>query len=547
MTPLKTRPYQDEALAALREGWATDLTRLAVVLPTGMGKTVVFAHLIAEAVAERRRPIVLVHRDELVNQTVDKVGAVAPGLSIGVVKAERREVSRDVLVGSVQTLARRNRREEIPPGSVGLVIVDECHHAAANSYLATMDWFGCFRAPGGTRAAGFTATLHRNDERGLGDVWESVAYKRDILFGIRGGYLSDVRGVAVELDGLDLARVARSRGDYQDGDLGRALMSAGAGEVIAASYREHAGDRQGVVFAPTVATAESFAEDLRSAGVPTEVITGATPLEDRHLVYKRYQAGDVQVLTTCMVLTEGWDAPWASCCVVARPTESPSLYTQMVGRVLRPWPDKADALVLDVVGASARHRLATIADLHESRVEPKPGETLRRAVEREEEERAERGRAAGERKAREVDLFHQSRSAWLQTPAGVWFVPTRERLFFVWPENEGSAGGAPSYRVGRTGTPYSMTGGGWLRDEPMPLEYAMAWAEQYAEQADPSVASRVAPWRAGRKPSDQQVNLAARLGVPVVGEDGEPVRKGELSDRISIHYASKLFDRRVGK
>lgn len=535
MTALRTRPYQDEALAALREGWAGDYTRQAVVLPTGMGKTVIFSRLVADEHAAGRRSAVLVHRDELVNQTVEKIAAVDPDIRVGVVKAERNQTDTDVMVCSVQTLARRSRLERVP--RPGLVIVDECHHAAADTYRLALEWFGCFDAPGGTRAAGFTATLHRNDERGLGDIWERVAYKRDILFGIKAGYLSDVRGVAVELDGLDLAKVARSRGDYQDGDLGRALMTAGAGEVIAESYREHAGDRQGVVFAPTVATAESFAEDLNAAGIVTEVITGATPLEDRALVYKRYRAGEVQVLSNCMVLTEGWDAPWASCCVVARPTESPSLYTQMVGRVLRPWPGKPDALVLDVVGASARHKLATIADLHESRVEIKPGETLAGAVEREEQERAERGKAAGSRQAREVDLFHTSRSVWLQTPGGVWFIPTRQSVYFIWPENG-------HFRVGRTGTPYAMAGGGWLRNEPLPLEYAMAWAEQYAEEADPSVASRTAPWRTSKKPSDAQVNHAAKLRIPLEHPDGTPLRKGELSDAISVFYASKLFDKK---
>jgi len=373
--PLKLRPYQREALDALDNAWSGArrpsgtgvVTRPAVVLPTGMGKTVIFAELIARALSKKQRPLILVHREELAKQAAEKIHSAVPGASIGIVKADRNETGADIIVGSVQTLAKPARREQVR--DIGLGIVDECHHAAARTWRETMAYFGAWDR---TPWAGFTATMSRSDGGHLGDIWEEVVIKRDIMDGIRGGYLVNVKGKRIKVMDLDLDEVKRSRGDMQAGDLGDAMMDADAGNTIAKACREHAADRQGVIFAPTVPTAYQFAQDMRDAGFTCEVIEGDTPEDERTAIYERYRTGATQWLSNCMVLTEGWDAPWSSCAVIARPTESAALYIQMVGRVLRPWAagGKTDALVLDVVGVSERHRLATMADLTTSPVRP---------------------------------------------------------------------------------------------------------------------------------------------------------------------------------
>jgi superfamily II DNA or RNA helicase len=537
MKMLSLRGYQGEALSALENDWATGLTRLAVVLPTGMGKTVVFAHLIEQTARAGHRVLVMVHREELAQQARDKIHSVAPDLQVGIVKAERNETDGDVIVASVQTLARRSRREQIPADSIGLVIVDECHHAAARTWVEVLTYFGCFA---GTRAAGFTATMSREDGRGLGDIWQKVSYTKDILYGIQNGFLTDVRGKSVTVDGLDLGTVARSRGDYQDGALGDAMEASGAGGVIASAYREHAGDRQGVLFAPTVSSAHAFAADLVRAGITTDVITGSTPPEDRVLAYKRYAAGDTQVLSNCMVLTEGWDAPWASCAVIARPTQSAGLYIQMVGRVLRPWlaGGKKDALVLDVVGITGRHALRSIVDLTTSALTLQDGESLAEGVERDTKEKGARPAASaltGTIGHEEVDLFHRSKSVWLQTYGGIWFIPTTDWTYFLWPEQNGI-----TWKVGRKPTWRNRTAkGGWLQEE-LTLEYAMAWGEQDAAEVDPSISRKTASWRRqSNKPSQGQLDLLARYGLPIT----EGMSKSEASDLISIHLASRDLDR----
>ena len=556
MSMLKLRSYQQECLDAI-EMSLLEHTRVACVLPTGAGKTVVFAHLIEKAHREGRKALVLVHREELAEQARTKVHSVAPHLSVGIVKAERNEVDADVIVASVQTLARLERRQSVSDvGEIGIVIVDECHHAVARTWMEVLEYFGCFYSEWNsmrTPCVGFTATLTRQDGKGLGDVWETVAYEKDILWMIDNGYLTDVRGQAVTVDGLDLATIARSRGDYQEGALGEALITSGAAEVVANAYLTHAGTfapapgpapvKQGVLFAPTVASAYAFAEAMNAAGIPAETVEGNISAEDRALIYKRYEAGELKVLCNCMVLTEGWDAPWCEVVVVARPTSSAALYTQMVGRGLRPWPGKDEALVLDVVGIAGRHKLQSLTDLVKTTVHE--GESYAEACARiaKEVDNIYRSAAsenmAGTLAAKQVELFANSHSAWLQTRGGRWFLPVTHGNFFLWPAIEGDQPG--TWRVGYV---ESRRGGlrqrGWI-ESGLTMEYAMAWAEQLAELDDPTVSLKDRKWRR-TKPSQAQIDYALRLRC-VDPEAAFAMRKGELSDRISIHLASKQIDR----
>jgi superfamily II DNA or RNA helicase len=537
---LALRPYQTEAIQAVKAGFQRGLARVAVVLPTGMGKTIIFANIIKDAVERFTQPIVLVHRDELVNQAIDKLKVVAPEITIGVVKAERNQTDEDVIIASIQTLGRSSRladfMEAIADNTTGPVIVDEAHHAAADSYVRVMNALGCYRTDGQhVPAIGFTATMKRGDARGLGDVWQETVYTKDILFGISRGYLSDVKGRRITVDGLDLREVAITRGDYREGQLGDAMVNSGAGEVIAEAYKEHASDRQGILFTPTVHAAYEWAVDLENAGIPTAVIEGNTPTEDRKLIYKKYAEGEIQVLSNCMVLTEGFDMPQASCAVIARPTSLPGLYTQMVGRVLRPWPGRDHALVLDVVGVASRVELATLNDLSETKVkEIKEGETLAEAATREAEEEPSPIRVGkvGELAGEHVDLFHTSRSVWLKTKAGLWFIPTRDWTFFLWPE------GVNQVSVGRI--PNKGTSKADLLLKDINIEYGMSWAEQEAAEIDPSISNKAASWRQrSRTPSEAQLNMANIFRIDI----SDKPSRGELSDRISIKMASRRLDR----
>ncbi|MFF7949395.1 DEAD/DEAH box helicase [Streptomyces griseorubiginosus] len=525
MPEFTPRPYQNKAIEALTAGWAASQhNRLAVVLPTGAGKTVVFANLISQMLAQLggHRALVLAHREELIEQAAAKIRAVRPDLRVGIVKAARDDHHDvDVIVASIQTLAVERRRNAIQ--DIGLIIVDECHHAAARTYMDVLEHFGAWR---GVPVAGFTATMTRQNG-GLAEVWEEVVFTLDILDMIRGGYLVDVRGKRVVVEGLNLDKVKTRNGDLADGQLGQALDDSGAAEVVADAYKEFASDRAGVVFTPTVATAQSMADALNDIGITATTIWGDMPREARQTALKWYENGDVQVLTNCMVLTEGFDAPHTSCAVIARPTKSAGLYCQMAGRALRLHESKKDALLLDVMGASTRHKLASIVDLTgKSMSEPKEGRSLSEAAD-EEDLAAPIGSVEWE----DVNLFHESPVRWLQTDAGVWFVPLTPRMFLFL--TRGSKPGA--YRVRRWD---SETG---VRppnpDLEAPLAETMRWTEDQARRlVHPSYLARAAQYR-NRPPSPKQRAWCRFNRVPIPAGS----TAGDVSDLMDIHATGRAL------
>ncbi|GAA5033013.1 DEAD/DEAH box helicase [Streptomyces siamensis] len=525
------RPYQLEAIEALRKGWADGRNRLAVVLPTGAGKTVVFSHLAHQMLDSLggRRVLVIAHREELIEQAASKLLAVDPMLRVGIVKAERdNHHDADVIVASVQTLAVQRRREAIR--DIGLIIVDECHHAAARSYMEVLRHFGAWD-PDGAKVAGFTATMTRTDG-GLAEVWDDVVFRLDILDMIGDGYLCDVRGKSITVDTLDLNKVKTRGGDLVEGQLGKALEDSGALDAIAAAYREHAADRPGVVFTPTVATAQQAAAALTAAGITAAPVWGDMGRDERRATLARYEAGDVQVLTNCMVLTEGFDAPHTSCIVVARPTKSPGLYVQMVGRGLRPAPGKRDALLLDVMGAASRHKLASMVDLTEREIgETSEGKSLRQVAE--EHAASEKRRTlVAQVTAEEINLFGGSSICWLRTPAGTWFIRVSNAMTLFLQRDAGTR----LYRMRR----WTADGGVQAprEDTARPLGDALAWLEQQARVLAPGAfVDRRARWRAG-KPSPKQLGLCRRRGITVPRQ----ATAGEVADLIDTEHVTSVLD-----
>lgn len=560
MTILKLRDYQSEAIMAVRQAWSNGTRRPAIVLPTGAGKTVVFAHLAAQMRELGVRTLILAHRDELIEQAAAKLRAVAPDLRVGILKGTRREIrGRDVIVGSVLSAARPQRIAELVAAGVRLVIVDECHHAVANSYMAILRGLGCFDERGlehGAAALGVTATMGRSDRVALGQVWQDVVYKRDILDMIRGwtdehgvrhpgGHLVNAKGVRVRVEGLDLASVKRRAGDFADGALAEAMHVSLAPAAVARAYVEHAKDRAGVLFAPGVAMAYEMAEALTAEGVEARGIDGTMAMADRRQVLGDYARGDVQVVCNAMVLTEGWDAPWCSAAVIARPTSSASLYVQMAGRSLRPHPGKRDAMIMDVVGVTGRLRLASIADLGGAdRVEQLDADLAQYELDEEVDLLglldgdesgggggwpAEPG-ADGPLVAEVVDLFGASRQAWLRTPRGVWFLQAGDDLVFIAPSTTGMVG---QYAVARC--PVRVQGGEFLRDG-LDLDMAMSWGEHHAGEAK-ELTRRAAGWRK-REPSAGQLGMAAQYGLIVA----PGATRGDVADAISAAVAAGRID-----
>lgn len=550
---LNLRDYQREALDAAVKSWFSGRQRPAVVLPTGSGKTVIFSHMIDRYLYAwpDHRVVVLVHRDELADQAIAKLGMVAPDIPIGKVKAADNQIDARVMVCSVQTIGRENRLNQLLAsqtfyGRIGLVIVDECHHAAAKSYQKIMRELGCFTPEFDaeddvTRVVGFTATLARGDGVGLGSTWQEVCYSRSTPWMISRGYLVDVKGQNVDLEELDLSDVRQTAGDYQAGALGEAIVAADGPRVISRALREYAPERKSMIFTPDVASAHAIAAQLIEDGWTAEIITGETPREDRRLIFKRTREGDTQIIVNCMVLTEGTDLPWMDCAVIARPTRSAPLFIQMVGRVLRPWINadgtaKGEALVLLLNGAGGSIR--TIIDLSPGSVrEVRPSETLAEAIVREAEEdntiEYHSDNLAFSLKHRDVDLFTTSTRLWLRTPAGVMFIPYRNGYVFLWPRRDTDTWDVCAAH------PLKPR---WIRlHENLPLGTAQAWAETVVENTTGGTVSfETARWRRDRA-TDRQLAKARSLGVPL---SGTPT-KGWVSDQINVRKASRIFDHYV--
>lgn len=543
---------------------------MAVVWPTGAGKTVAFAHLARMMAEAGGRTVVLAHRDELIEQAADKLRAVMPPDPLrpytapGIVKGSRRELGASELtvVASVQTVSRDGALADLAGWAAGralLVVVDEAHHAVAASYMKILRALGCFDAGRpDVLTAGFTATLARSDGVALGEVWEAVAHQVGIADLIRRRYLLDVRARRVHIAGLDLARVKMAHGDYQDGALGDALMECLAPAAIARAYAEHAADRQGIVFMPTVETAYAMAEELERVGVTAACVEGRMSIEDRRLALKRSAAGDVQVLTNCMVLTEGTDLPHVDVGVIGRPTKSAPLFVQMAGRILRPYPGQECALLLDVVGAGARHRLASLATLLGApRVEDVEDElsddelaelSLLGLAELEPDMSGNGARppamADGALESYEYSLFESSVRTWLQTRRGVWFIEatsddrTRESwIIFLVPAREPG-------RWSVAAVPTTARGGRYVVED-VDMGYAMAWGEREADALGGRYTVRKASWRRGSASNAQLDYLKRLIGVDAwlaMAQRSELEKAGQVSDAIAVARASARVD-----
>ena len=569
MALLKLRDYQRDAVDAVHAAHRRGMLRPAEVLFTGAGKTVIFSHLSVEWLAANpgKRVLILVHTQELLDQAISKLRSVAPGLSVGAVQADRNETLARVIVATVQTLRSETRRRMIR--NVGLIIVDECHHAVAVTYRTILNHFGCLGvAPGDEArsvAVGYTATMVRGDDLALGDVWQDVVYTRTITEGIADGALVRPRGIHVQVDDLDLSQVRTTRGDYREGDLGEAIENSLAPQAIAKAVAEHAADRKILLFAPTVHSAGIIADALSASGRPTGLVHGGLGSRDRRAVLDAFRAGETPILANCMVLTEGFDEPAADCLVLARPTKSLGLYIQMAGRVLRPWPGKTDALILDVVGATRHHALVSGIELFgekspKSEKDQLPDDEMIDALETlgedldegQQDARSVLGAADGPLVATEVDLFAGSAMAWLRTRAGVFFLPAGDRYIAILP-------GAPrtqeQWQAHFAGLDYGFTGydvitmhKDRLHTERVivagveDLAYAMAWAEGDITSTERAVAMRERSWRA-RVPSPKMTAFAQKLGLPV-----SPYAKaGEVSNMITLTLGSRRIDGHLPK
>lgn len=377
------RDYQEQAVSAVLREWE-DKNSTLVVSPTGTGKTQTFCELIKRNLP--KRAIVLAHREELITQAVRRLW------SFGVYNVEVEMADRlatdgiaDVVVSSIQTQCARSgklkRMEFFDPFNYQLLIADEAHHFTAPSFRRVLDHY---KQNPDLKIVGFTATPDRADEEALGQVFQSVAIDYEILDAIHDGWLVPVEQKMVHIEGLDFSHIRTTAGDLNGADLAAVMEAEKNLHGIASASLEIIGaEKRTLAFTVTVKQAEMLSEIYnRHRPGMSEWVCGKTPKDQRHRIFDNFSKGVTQVLVNVGVATEGYDNPAVEVIVQGRPTKSRCLYSQIIGRSLRPLPgivdgkeraedrktaialsDKPSALVLDFVGNAGRHKLMTTADI----------------------------------------------------------------------------------------------------------------------------------------------------------------------------------------
>lgn len=403
---MNLRDYQLKCVEAIYKEWETHRSTCAV-LATGLGKTIIFANVIGRMFP--KRTMVIAHRKELIEQAVDKIQRAVDipcDVEMGWQKSSEDLIDkRRVIVATVQTLNSRDRMKKWNPMEFGLIVIDETHHAAADTYKNVLDYFS---VNPDIKILGVTATPDRADEKALGQIFETWAFHYDIIDGINDGWLVPITQQFCEVLSLDFSHVRTTAGDLNQGDLERIMeaeenvqgvcqpileVSFGLEpktltKIDVPKWNEYLGSlgknpRRGIVFTVSVLQAEACCNVLNRA-VPgiAEWLCGKTPHDAREDILKRYQNGKTAIVVNCGVLTEGFDAPMTETIFMARPTKSRSLYTQMCGRATRTVPGLVDPLpnaevrkgaiansskprcrIIDFAGNSGRHKLICALDI----------------------------------------------------------------------------------------------------------------------------------------------------------------------------------------
>ena len=350
---MELRPYQAEAKAAVFEQWDKGSLKTLLVLPTGCGKTIVFAKVAEDCVRQGYRVLILAHRGELLEQAADKIKK-STNLGCATEKAEQTCLGSwfRITVGSVQSMQREKRLSQFSENYFNVIIIDEAHHCISDGYQKVLKHFPS------AKVLGVTATPDRGDMRNLGEFFESLAYEYTLPKAIREGYLSPIKAMTIPLQ-LDLSGVSIQSGDFKAGDIATALDPYL--HQIADEMMKYCRDRKTVVFLPLVKTSQKFKEILNEKGFKAAEVNGES--KDRAEVLEAFDKGEYNVLCNSMLLTEGWDCPSVDCVIVLRPTKVRSLYSQMVGRGTRLCEGKSYLLLLDFLWHTERHELCHPADL----------------------------------------------------------------------------------------------------------------------------------------------------------------------------------------
>ena len=338
---VQLRPYQKEALDSIKEFSAKGINKQLVVLPTGAGKTVIFTHL-PQHLDNSLPMLILAHREELLIQAKDKLQWSNPQLTVEIEQADNYATHCDVVIASVPTLGRNgsDRISRFPKDYFKTIVIDEAHHAAAPTYRRILDYFS------NPFTLGVTATPQRSDNTRLTDVFDEIVYYKTIIDLIQEGWLAKLVGYRINTN-TDISEVQTNEGDYISSQLEDTINTPHRNQLIVDGYLEICPTSKAIAFCAGIQHAKDLALSFRKSSVNSEFIIGSTPSEERQQILKRFSTGETRVLVNVGVLTEGFDEPSVETVILARPTRSTLLYTQIVGRGIRLFEGKEHCTVLD--------------------------------------------------------------------------------------------------------------------------------------------------------------------------------------------------------
>lgn len=359
--PQTLRDYQREGVDAIKQAWESGCNAPLVAVATGGGKTTMMAQLLVETVEpDLKRALVIAHTKEIVEQICNRVenqyagqlsewyGGVKMLPGIGMVMGQHDVPQARVVVATRQSLHHSRLTQVLNYGAFDVLIIDESHHAVADNTYGTIVKH-LKRVNKGLKVVGFTATPKRADKKALKTIFDDIVYQWLIPDGIQASFLTPVTRLKVKTK-VDLSGIRNVGGDYSNKKMVGVLNVANWVDLTTEAYHKFIAsqNRQCLAYLPSVAMSKAFSQKLLGSGIASAHVDGKTPKDERSQILRDYINGTLSVVSNMAVLTEGFDAPATDAILLARPTRSQTLFTQIVGRGLRPSEGKEDCLLVDM-------------------------------------------------------------------------------------------------------------------------------------------------------------------------------------------------------
>jgi superfamily II DNA or RNA helicase len=520
---IRLRDYQIECLEFVSKEFDKGISRQLIALPTGSGKTVVMA---AIAMHFNKKTLLLAHREELISQAVEKFKLFWPDVDIGICMADQDDMDCQIVVGSIQSCSRHKRLERLKERGFEFLMIDEAHHSTSDSYQSVINALG-FNSSPQKLLLGVTATPQRSDKLGLEHIFEQVTFSRSISTMIKGGYLSPIVGRKI-LTNFTIGKISSSNGDFVINDLSEAVNTPERNIFIVSKFKEYAPERKGIAFCCDVQHCKDLSDAFKAAGIESTAVWGEMEAKERKTTLEAFKNGQIQVVTSCGVLTEGYDEPSVNSVIMARPTKSLGLFTQCIGRGLRLWPGKENCLVLDFT--DKYHTIDSIMSLSSVLPEAANIENGLR-IEQEEIDRNSKIEVLSECD-HVFDILGSTRFIWVQVD-DEWSLQDDDKNEIVMRPSCGKYIADLYYLDGSTIQ---------IVSNPLPLEYCSGVCEDYARRhLKIAFADINASWMsANSAPTQSQCEYLEKKGAYAVG-----MTRGQASIEIRKIIASKNKQRRL--